>query len=231
MLMHLDQDHRIFVINTIVLVLIIVLIVTMPRGFFERIPPEPPLVYKASPAATSGEETLLVLLSEYNFDHEPRFTTRIAPGARFCTSIPFIESSQCTTPTEELAFLIENETSSGVLGYAVMDDTETARALMSRYARITQAADGSYLSVTDSISSITDHALISAPDDMLVFYHPVGSRYEHAWIARFERTLIYGYENTPERTITRKFTHAFDAKTRHLVMERYDLSVRALARS
>ena len=225
MRMRLEDHHRIVIINSIVLILILLLLITMPRDLFEREPPEPPPPpQRASPVATSGSEALLVLLSEYNFDHQPRFTARIAPGARFCDAIPFIEQTLCIPPVEELAFLLENDTSTGILGYAVMEDPTAARLLMSRYASLTQGARGTYLSVNPSLSAITDHALITAPDESLVFYHPLGTRYEHAWIARFDRLLIYGYENTPERTITRKFTHAFDENARSLVIEHHGLS-------
>lgn len=224
--MRLEDHHRILIVNATILLLILLLLITMPRGFFEREPPEPPPPppRQASPIATGGSESLLVLLSEYNFDHEPRFTARVAPGLRFCGAIPFIEPSLCTHPVEELGFLFENDTSSGVLGYAVMADTTAARSLMSRYSVLTTSRDGTYLSVTDSMSSITDHAFTSEPDDVLVFYHPTGTRYEHAWIARFDRLLLYGYENTPERTITRKFTHAFDPEARRLAIRHYNLS-------
>ena len=224
MRMHL-KDHTVLIINAIVLILIVFLLITLPRDLFEREPPEPPPPpQRASAIASTGAESLLVLLSEYNFDHQPRFTARVAPGLQFCGAIPFIEPSMCTPPVEELSFIFENDTSSGVLGYAVMSDTTTARSLMSRYAALTQGADSTYLSVRQSLSSITDHALISEPDEAIVFYHPTGSRYEHAWIARFDQLLIYGYENTPERTITRKFTHAFNSEARRLVIERYELS-------
>ena len=223
--MRLEDHHRILIVNATILILILLLLITMPRGFFEREPPEPPPPPRqSSPLAVGGSESLLVLLSEYNFDHEPRFSARVAPGLRFCGAIPFIEPSLCTPPVEELGFLFENDTSSGVLGYAVMTDTMTARSLMNRYSALTSGPDGTYLSVTDSMSSITDHEFISEPDEVLVFYHPKGARYEHAWIARFDRLFIYGYENTPERTITRKFTHAFDPETRRLAIDHHNLS-------
>lgn len=226
--MPLSEQHRIILINALVLLVIIVLIITIPRDLFEPEPPDPPEPpRRVAEVATTGEESLLVLLSEYNFDHTPRFRARLEPDARFCTSIPFIEPSLCIPPAQELVFSFENETSFGVLGYAVMLDSASARSVMSRYGALTRAADNTYLSVGTSLDSISDHARITEPDEVLVFYHPTGNRFEHAWIARFDQLLIYGYENTPERSITRKFTHTFNAEARSLVLDRYNLSYRA----
>ena len=224
--MPLREEHRVLIVNAIVLILILVLIITFPRDLFEpEDPPPPPPPQRVATVATAGEASLLVLLSEYNFDHTPRFTARVEPDARFCGAIPFIDPTLCTNPAHELAFSFENDTSSGVLGYAVMLDETSARSTMNRYRTITRSTDGGYVSVTEGLRQISDHSLITEPDEAIVFYHPVAGRFEHAWIARFGTLLIYGYENTPERRITRKFTHAFNDEARNRVITQYNLSI------
>lgn len=226
--MRLSDEQRIFLLNAGILVLIVLLIWVMPKDLVEPSPrdeePEEPDPPPASRDSESGEEALLVLLSEYNYDYEPRIRAAATTGVGLCDSMPLIEMPPCTPPVSELAFAMESRTTNGWLGYATYADEATARSFIGSIARIDTAADGGYVSIERGIERITDHEIYAEPDDALVLFRPVGTRYEHAWIVRFGALLIYGYERTDERTITRKFTHAFDPELRERVIGSYNLS-------
>lgn len=223
----LSEEHRIMLLNGAILILIVLLIWAMPKEFVEPDPiaeepdePDPQLVARDT---QSGQDALLVLLSEYNFDYEPRMRAAATSGVGVCEAFPFLEMPACPQPQNELAFVLTNTTMNGWLGYAVFTQDQ-AEALIARLSLIEAAADGGYVSVERTLDRITDYELVSEPDEALVFFHPTATRFEHGWIARFGSLIIYGYEHTQERRITRKFTHAFDEELRSRVIDSYDLS-------
>lgn len=225
--MPLSDEMRMLILNGTIVLLIIALIWTMPTQMSSPEPEEeepdddPPAT---SGALLSGEETLLVLLGEYNLDYEPRFRAAASSAVRVCEAFPFITIASCPTPRGELGFVMSNATMTGWIGYAAYEPDE-ARALMTTISTIRESSDGGYVSIEPGLDRITDYALMSQPDESYVLFHSSGPRYEHAWIARFSGLIIYGYELTNERTISRKFTHAFDSDLRDRVISAYNLSL------
>lgn len=228
-MMRLTEEQRVFALNAIILLLIVLFLLTIPSKFLFHKPkaaPSSPGNNPQSPALSqTGNQTMLVLLNEYNLDYVQHYTSiSVTTSVTVCTAFPIIDQQGCTQPEAQRVFLISNSTSHGWIGYARYATEREAENTYNELASARSAVDGSYLHVSYDVSSISDYALVDKPDEFAYAYHPDGDTYDHAWIARFGSQLVFAYENTPTRRIERKLTHAFSPQLRARAIEDYNLS-------
>lgn len=229
MRLQFSDEQRVFALNAVILLLIVLFLLTIPSKFiFHKPKPSPnaPDTNPQSPALSqSGNQTMLVLLHEYNLNYVQHYTSiQVTDKVTFCTAFPDIDQSGCREPAVQRVFLISNQTSHGWIGYARFPSLREAEAAYGELASARASKDGGYLHVSYDVSSITDYALVDKPDEFAYAFHPDGDTYDHAWIARFGDQLVFAYENTPTRRIERKLTHAFSPQLRARAIAGYNLT-------